>query len=209
MIVSKERTFGSRLRSIFIVDEEKAPTPDLVEEDLLPHEPKPPTSLPLLEGPTSPVAVNFAEVFSAADIGEIEQGCMEKASELLHSLPAETPIAIKRQIVEASLRVFGFPIESIIKAGMAERVALDSFLEIGQDAVQKLITESKTHIERLQADIAGLQTLVEGRLREHEGQRKTCEAKKIEIQMVLEFFGKSSVPVPAKEEPEPPKEEGA
>lgn len=152
-------------------------------------------------GPVVPVAVDFPEVFVAAGVDASEQDRMQKASDLLNTLPTDTPTAVKKQIVEASLRAFGFPIESIIEAGVAEIEALDAFIGIGQDTTQKVIADSTARIEELQAEIIALRTLMETRLKEQEGQRHTCNAKKLEIQKVLEFFGQEAVARVVRESP--------
>jgi hypothetical protein len=157
----------------------------------------PPTS----GGPVTPVAVDFAEVFIAGGVDASEQDRVQKASDLLSNLPTDTPTAVKKQIVEASLRAFGFPIESIIEAGVAEIEALDAFIGIGQDTTQKLLADSNARIEQLQAEIIALRTLMETRLRDQDGQRHTCNGKKLEIQRVLEFFGQEAVAKVVRESP--------
>jgi hypothetical protein len=152
-------------------------------------------------GPIMPVAVDFPEVFVAAGVDASEQDRMQKAADLLNALPTDTPTAVKKQIVEASLRAFGFPIESIIEAGVAEIEALDAFIGIGQDTTQKVIADSTARIEQMQAEIIELRTLMETRLKELEGQRHTCNGKKLEIQKVLEFFGQEAVAKVVRESP--------
>jgi len=150
------------------------------------------TPLPVLEGTSPPIPVDFAEVFAAGGVEPAEQECMVKAAELLQNLPSETPTAVKKQIVETSLRVFGFKIETIIKAGVAEMVALDAFLDIGERTAQTWVSDTSLRIAQLQAEIKELHTLMETRLRQQEGQKHTCNAKKLEIQGVLEFFGQDA-----------------
>jgi hypothetical protein len=58
--------------------------------------------------------VDFAAVFEAAGVDADEQQRVARTTDLLRSLPAETDAAIKKQIVEASLKAFGVPIEKII-----------------------------------------------------------------------------------------------
>src|SRR4051812_29093078 len=65
-------------------------------------------------------AVDFPSVFRKAGIKEEEIDRVNKALALLDQLPAETPQAVKKQIVETSLKAFGVPIESIIETAVAE-----------------------------------------------------------------------------------------
>src|SRR5438874_1021844 len=69
--------------------------------------------------------VDFAKVFEAATIKADEQDRVAKAIQLLHDLPADTPAAVKKQIVEASLKAFGVPIDNIIETGVEEIQALE------------------------------------------------------------------------------------
>jgi len=71
--------------------------------------------------------IDFAAVFAAAGVDEEEQQRVARTTELLRSLPADTDAAVKKQIVEASLKAFGVPIEKIIEATAEEIQALDGY----------------------------------------------------------------------------------
>ena len=51
--------------------------------------------------------VDFAAVFAAAGVDQEEQQRVARTTDLLRSLPAGTETAVKKQIVEASLKAFG------------------------------------------------------------------------------------------------------
>ena len=51
--------------------------------------------------------VDFAAVFQAAGVDQEEQQRVTRTTDLLRSLPAGTDTAVKKQIVEASLKAFG------------------------------------------------------------------------------------------------------
>jgi len=201
--VSADKGWGKTVLGWFVVrDEEDKTLPDTSTDETdallakyagVEEVGEAPVPTLVLDGPSPPLPVDFSEVFSAGGVEPAEQECMKKAAELLGTLPADTPTAVKKQIVEAALRVFGFPITSIIEAGVAEMEALDAFLHIGQDTTKQVLTDSAARIDQLQAEIAGLRALMEERLREQEGQLHTCNAKKLEIQKVLEFFGPEAV----------------
>ena len=71
------------------------------------------------EPPAAPGGqVDFDGVFGAAGIGPEERDRVGKAAAMLASLPSESPVAVRKQIVEASLKAFGVPIEKIIEAGV-------------------------------------------------------------------------------------------
>src|ERR1044072_647316 len=63
---------------------------------------------------------DFEAVFAAAGVDTEERARVARPVELLKSLPAGTDAGVKKQIVEASLKAFGVPIEKIIEAGVEE-----------------------------------------------------------------------------------------
>ena len=89
-------------------------------------------------------------MFRAAGIDDGEQGRIDKATQLLKTLPAETPKDVKKQIVEASLKAFGYPVEQIIEAGAQEIQALEVYIQAGQRDTQSLLAESQKRIGRAQ-----------------------------------------------------------
>lgn len=144
--------------------------------------------------PASPGGqVDFDGVFAAADIDDDERGRVTKAKELLAALPAGTDPAVKKQIVEASLKAFGVPIEKIIEAGVQEIQALEGYIRLGANDTSKLIDESQQRIVAYEEDIRRIRTIMEERVAEQQGVMKACNDKKLEIQAVLEFFGRDAV----------------
>lgn len=149
-----------------------------------------------LKGPLPPVvdgAVDFTSVYESAGVDAAERDRVKKAQDLLRSLPAETPVAVRRQIVEASLRAFGVPTEQIIEAGVGEIEALESFVRAGQANTQKLLTEGAEKIAALEADIASLRELMQQEITEQEARTKAANKEKLGVQEVLEFFGRDAV----------------
>ena len=116
-----------------------------------------------------------------------------KAGELLASLPAETPVAVRKQIVEASLRAFGVPIEKIIEAGVGEIQALEGYIRRGAGDTQKVLDESARRIELYENEIKSLRTVMEQRVHEQQVVTTSCNAKKLDVQRILEFFGQEAV----------------
>ena len=145
--------------------------------------------------------VDFAGVFEAAGIDSAERERAQKAGELLASLPADTPLPARKQIVEASLKAFGVPIEKIIETGVAEIQALEGYIRTDQADTQKLIEESSKRITQYEQEIKNVRTIMEERVREQQGVQSTCNAKKLEVQRVLEFFGRDAVARVVRESP--------
>jgi hypothetical protein len=137
--------------------------------------------------------VNFEAVFASAGVGPEEQQRVAKTIDLLHSLPEGTDAAVKKQIVEASLKAFGVPIEKIIEAGVEEIQALDGYVRNAAADNQKLIQESDERIKQYEEEIKNVRAVMQQSVAEQEILIKVCNDKKLEVQHVLEFFGQDAV----------------
>jgi DNA-binding transcriptional MerR regulator len=145
--------------------------------------------------------VDFDAVFDAAGIDAEERGRVGKAADLLKSLPAATDPIVRKQIVEASLRAFGVPIDQIIEAGVQEIQALEAYIRAGASDTEAVSTESDKRIAQLQQQIADLRTVMQERVEEQKQVMQACNDKKLDIQAILEFFGQDAVAKVVKESP--------
>jgi hypothetical protein len=145
--------------------------------------------------------VDFDAVFEAAGVGEEARQRVAKTVELLHSLPAGTDAQVKKQIVEASLKAFGVPIEQIIEAGVEEIQALDGYIRNGAADSEKLMQESDARIKRYEEEIKNIRAVMQQSVAELQSVIKVCNDKKLEVQQVLEFFGQDKVARVVKESP--------
>jgi hypothetical protein len=137
--------------------------------------------------------VAFDEVFSAAGIDADERERVAKAQQLVGSLPAETPVAVKKQIVEASLKAFGVPIDNIIETGVAEIQALEVYIRKSAGDTQQLLEEATRRISQFEDEIKKLRAVMERQTQEQQAVAAACNAKKLDVQRVLEFFGQEAV----------------
>ena len=155
--------------------------------------------------PSPPVApggqVDFEAVFEAAGVDAEERGRVSRAVELLNSLPAGTDVAVKKQIVEASLRAFGVPVEKIIEAGAEEIQALEFYQRAGASETEQLISESEQRIRDLEQEIADIRKVMQQRVEEQQQVIRACNTKKLEVQQILEFFGQERVAAVVKASP--------
>ena len=140
-------------------------------------------------------------MFDAAGIDADERERVAKARQLLASLPVETPVTVRKQIVEASLKAFGVPIDKIIEAGVQEIQALESYIRGGATDTQKVLDESTRRIAQYEHDITSIRTVMEQRVVEQHAVTSACNAKKLEVQQVLEFFGQEAVARVVRESP--------
>ena len=126
---------------------------------------------------------------------------MKKAQDLLASLPAETPAAVKKQIVEASLKAFGVSTTLIIESAVGELEALEAFIVAGQGETQGLLAEASQRITALDQEITALRQSMDLAMQEQKQRTAAANGKKLEIQQVLEFFGQEAVAKVVRESP--------
>ncbi len=203
--MSERKGWGSTVLGWFIVQDDPgaAGTEQAPPDAATVSPPGPPESAPTTAaGPAffqkdPPAAiggqVDFDAVFDAAGIEADERQRVAKAIDLLQSLPAETPVAVRKQIVEASLNAFGVPIDRIIEAGVGEIQALEGYIRTGAADTQKLLQESAERIQRYEEEIKQIRTVMDQRVQEQQAVVKACNDKKLTVQQILEFFGQDAV----------------
>lgn len=145
--------------------------------------------------------VDFGAVFTAAGVDAEEQQRVARTTDLLRGLPAGTDAAVKKQIVEASLKAFGVPIEKIIEASVEEIQALDGYIRNGAADNEKLIQESDARIKQYEEEIKNIRGVMQQSVEEQQSLIKSCNDKKLEVQQVLEFFGRDTVARVVKDSP--------
>lgn len=137
--------------------------------------------------------VDYDQVFEAAGIDADERQRVSRTLDLLTSLPPDTADAVKKQIVMASLRAFGVPIEKIIEAGAQELQALEAYIRTGAADTEKVTSEADLRIKQYEEEIVKLKTVSQERVTEQQEVIRSCNEKKLEVQKVLEFFGQEAV----------------
>jgi hypothetical protein len=200
-MADKKGGFGSTVLGWFVVREGEEHKADESAEQLIAkyanQEPPPPPpsevqlsgALPKAEGGN----VDFPAVYRAAGLADEEQGRIDKAMTLLKTLPAETPKEVKKQIVEASLKAFGYPLEQIIEAGALEIQALEVYIQAGQRDTQTLLQQSQQRLSELEAETARVKQVMEQQVTAQTALAQSCNQQKLKVQEVLEFFGQEAV----------------
>lgn len=203
--MSDKKSWGSTVLGWFIVhDEEQGDTPPAAEAEGQPAETDAGAiaaaadAAPVDVFQTAPPVsvggrVEFEAVFEAAGIDADERERVEKAQQLLASLPAETPVPLKKQIVEASLNAFGVPIDNIIEAGVAEIQALEGYIRKNAADTQALLEESTRRITQIEDEARKVRAGMDQRIQQQQGIAASCNARKLDVQRVLEFFGQEAV----------------
>ena len=206
--MSDKKSWGSTVAGWFI-ERDEPPATEIPHTGETPQSPSLDTFAPATESYATPSPtqtlfqttpprpaggqVDFAAVFAAAGVDTEEQQRVARTTELLRSLPAGTDAAIKKQIVEASLKAFGVPIEKIIEATVEEIQALDGYIRNGAADNEKLIQESDARIKQYEEEIKNIRAVMQESVDEQQNLIKVCNDKKLEVQQVLEFFGQDKV----------------
>ena len=160
--------------------------------------PLPPASAPMKfdRVPAAPSGdkVNFEEIFSAAGMDPAELDRVKKAEELLRGLPPGTPDAVKRQIVEASLKAFGFDLAKIVQAAQNQIRAVDAYVRVNETATAKAVTDAQAEIQRLNEKIAAMRADIDKRNGALASLSAQAQVRKGEVQKVIDFFQAPSAP---------------
>ena len=160
---SSPRTWGSTVLGWFVVQDEShqpgdgtdmgAGAPDTTALDVTFAK-----DVPMAKGGQ----VDFDAVFDAAGIDPDMREHCAKAADLLATLPTQADPAVKKQIVEASLKAFGVPIAKIIEAGVHEVQALEGYIQADARDTRKVIEESQRRIAQHEEEIAQIKTVMAG-----------------------------------------------
>ena len=148
---------------------------------------------PVPAEPIPEVKGDFVGVLRKAGLTDEEQGRVDKTLSLLSSLPAETPLEIKRQIVGASLQAFGIQIEQIIESAALQIRALDRHGQDGQKQTQAFLEQGTRRIAELEKELSRIRSSMQEQQSLQKGLELTCNQKKRRVQDVLDFFGPEAV----------------
>jgi len=151
-------------------------------------------AIPSPSGPVTPANVDFDGVFKQAGIDSGDLDRVRKAEELLKGLPEATPIDVKRQIVEASLKAFGFDLAKIVNAANTQLKALDTYVRLNEQQTAKSITDAQAKISQLEEQIIGLRADITKRTETLASTAAAAENRKAQVHQVLSFF---NAPKPA------------
>lgn len=196
--MTDKKHWGQTVMGWFIETDEAQPDTGAPSTDTPPPSADAPTPAVEQVFATNPPAaiggkVDFDAVFTAAGIDDEDRGRVAKATDLIAALPADTPTVVKKQIVEASLKAFGVPIDQIIEAGVSEIQALEGYIRAGAADTQQVLVDGDKRIKLYEDEIRQLRSIMEQRVAEQQAVVKACNDKKLTVQQVLEFFGQEEV----------------
>lgn len=194
-----EKPWSKTVLGWFVVQDGAQPSKPADTDALIEKYANEPAPAPIevkLSGPLTPVvqgSVDFVKVYESGGSDAQERDRVSKARDLLRSLPAETPAAVKKQIVEASLKAFGVPTDQIIAAAVEQLQILEAYLRAGQGDTQGLLAAGASKIADLEKQIAEVKQTMEQAVKEQEARTVVTNQEKLSVQQVLEFFGQEAV----------------
>jgi hypothetical protein len=201
----EEKSLGSKLLGLFVekeegdASEEAPPAEGKSAADMVAElargtaraeaaAPPPPPRVPIPSGPVTPAQVDFDAVFQNAGMNVDELERVRKAEELLRSLPESTPKDVKRQIVEASLKAFGFETAKIIGAANNQLKALETYVRLNGQQTAKAISEHEKTIHELDEKIISLKADITKKTELLAAVTKAAEQRTAQVKQVLDFF---------------------
>lgn len=195
-----EKGFGSKIFGLFVETEgespESPPQPksaaDAVAE--LAAQSRPASNSPAPSAaPLAPGAkVDFEAIFREAGMDVTELDRVGKAEQLLRTLPPEAPEAVKKQIVEASLKAFGFEIQRIVAAAQNQQKAIDAYVKVNESATAHALKETEAQVKALTEKVAQLRADAERRSANLTVLSAAARARKDELGRILTFFHSGS-----------------
>jgi len=199
--MNDKKTWGSTVMGWFVVKDQpegvegsEGSPDDQPSNDVAEAAKQPPVDVFKAPPPAAPGGkVDYDQVFEAAGIDADERQRVSRTLDLLTSLPPDTADDVKKQIVMASLRAFGVPIDKIIEAGAQELQALEAYIRSGASDTDKVTSEADLRIKQYEEEIVKLKTVSQQRVTEQQDVIRSCNEKKLEVQKVLEFFGQEAV----------------
>src|ERR1043166_5636215 len=163
--MSEKKSWGSTVAGWFVVQD--APSADAAaapSETEPPPPPQPELNVFATQPPSAPGGVvDFDKVYDAAGIDQSQRERVTRTLDLLNSLPPGTEEAVKKQIVMASLRAFGVPIDQIIEATAQEIQALEAYIRNGASDTDKVTAEGEQRIKQYEDEIVKLRTVMQQR----------------------------------------------
>ena len=156
----------------------------------------PATKLPAME-PVAPAKVDFDAVFKNAGIDPQALDRVRKAEDLLKNLPDSASEEVKRQIVEASLKAFGFEISKIVEGVQTQTKALDAYVRVNEQQTAKAITDAQAQIAKLEDQVITLRADIDKRTNALAGLAAAADVRKRQVSKVFDFFHTPSPAAPA------------
>lgn len=143
--------------------------------------------------PVPQVDIDVETVLRKAGLSAEDQDRVEKTLSLLHTLPNETPVALKRQIVAASLSAFGISVDQIVESALLHQAAFLRHQERGEKETTLLLQDSSRRLAELEKEAARIQQAMSTQRAQQQGLVFAVSRHRARLQGILEFFGNEAV----------------
>lgn len=143
--------------------------------------------------PVPQVEIDVATVLRKAGLSPEDQDRVEKTQNLLHTLPGDTPVALKRQIVGASLQAFGISVDQIVESALLHQGAFLRHQEEGEKQTQAQLQDGSRRLAELEKEIARLKLQMSEQRAQQQGLLFAVSRQRARLQGILEFFGTEAV----------------
>ncbi|MBL8919771.1 MAG: hypothetical protein JNJ54_12965 [Myxococcaceae bacterium] len=139
-------------------------------------------------GTVEPARIDFDAVFKNAGIDPHALDRVRKAEELLKTLPDSASDEVKRQIVEASLKAFGFEVAKIVEAVETQTKALDTYVRVNEQQTAKSITDAQAQIAKLEDQVITLKAEIDKRTTSLASLAAAADVRRRQVARVRDFF---------------------
>lgn len=136
--------------------------------------------------------IDFGLVFARAAVPSSASFTAEQALSMLHSMPSDLPLRVKRLTVKATLDAVGqavgaTPMDIVDDAGR-KITALEAFITEASERAQELRNAEDTEIDRLRATIIERETEKSAISQREETLFLSCRTKISDLDQVMAFF---------------------
>lgn len=144
--------------------------------------------LPMPSTPVAPATIDFDAVFKNAGVDPQALDRVRKAESLLQTLPDGASEELKLQIVEASLKAFGFEVTKIVEAVDLQLDALKTYVRVNEQQTAKAVADAQAQIARLDDQIITLKADIDRRTTALAALASAAEVRRQQVSKVADFF---------------------
>jgi hypothetical protein len=187
---TEQKGFGTKIKRLFLEEGEAPPetaagkVAQIAQEAA--QEPPPPQGAPA--PPVDAAKVDFSSIYKAAGLSDEDLEQVERAENLLRTLPASLPLETQKQIIEGTLKTFGIDPARIRQTIQREQRSLVAYATVVRQDAEKRDAESHARIEALRAEAMKLEHSIEERGRARASVELACKTQSDSVGRMVEFL---------------------
>jgi hypothetical protein len=144
--------------------------------------------LPMPSTPVAPATIDFDAVFKNAGVDPQALDRVRKAESLLQTLPDGASEELKLQIVQASLKAFGFEVAKIVEAVDLQLDALKTYVRVNEQQTAKAVADAQAQVARLDDQIITLKADIDRRTTALAALASAAEVRRQQVSKVADLF---------------------